>query len=112
MSRPGNRDGPERPLRRLGESLGQVAGQLGLDSPVAFAAVLRGWEEAVGAQVAAHARPRALRSGVLTVSVDAAVWGTSLAFLENVVLDRLEAVAGERAVTALRPVVDPRLGQA
>lgn len=103
------KDGSERPLRRLGESLGEVAGKLGLDSPVAMASVIRGWEEAVGAQVAAHARPRALRGGILTVTVDAAAWATSLTFLEDVVLDRLEAVAGERVVTSLRPVVDPGL---
>lgn len=104
-----NRDGPERPLRRLGDSLGEVAGRLGLDSPTAMASVIRGWEEAVGTQVAAHARPRALRGGILTVTVDAAAWATSLAFLEDVVLDRLEAVAGQRVVTSLRPVVDPHL---
>src|SRR2546427_10778496 len=69
-------ESPARPVRRLGESLAEVAGHLHLDDPVVTAGVFAGWADLVGAAVAAHARPRVLRQGVLTVEVDSPAWAT------------------------------------
>jgi predicted nucleic acid-binding Zn ribbon protein len=52
------------------------------------------WEEAVGAQVAAHARPVRLDDGVLVVEVDEPAWATQVRFLSGTVCERLEEVAG------------------
>ena len=43
------------------------------------------WEEAVGAQVAAHARPVRLDGGVLVVEVDEPAWATQITLLSNTI---------------------------
>ena len=52
------------------------------------------WEDAVGAQVAAHARPVKLSEGRLMVEVDEPGWATQLRFLEVELLARIKATAG------------------
>jgi predicted nucleic acid-binding Zn ribbon protein len=52
------------------------------------------WDEAVGEQVAAHARPLRLDEGVLVVEVDDPAWATQMTFLAATVRERLAAVAG------------------
>jgi predicted nucleic acid-binding Zn ribbon protein len=52
------------------------------------------WEEAVGAQVAAHARPVRLDGGVLVVEVDEPAWATQITLLSNTIRERLVTVAG------------------
>jgi predicted nucleic acid-binding Zn ribbon protein len=53
--------------------------------------VFGGWADAVGAQVAAHARPVKLDGSVLLVEVDEPGWATQLRFLEADLLERLTA---------------------
>ena len=52
------------------------------------------WEEAVGAQLAAHARPVRLDRGVLVVEVDEPAWATQIALLANTIRERLDSVTG------------------
>ena len=52
------------------------------------------WEEAVGAQVAAHARPVRLDGGVLVVEVDEPAWATQITLLSNTIRERLMTVTG------------------
>lgn len=52
------------------------------------------WEEAVGATIAAHARPVQLTAGRLLVEVDEPGWATQLRYLETELLARLETAAG------------------
>jgi predicted nucleic acid-binding Zn ribbon protein len=52
------------------------------------------WEDAVGPQVAAHARPVKLAEGRLLVEVDEPGWATQLRFLEVDLLARIAACAG------------------
>lgn len=52
------------------------------------------WEDAVGPQVAAHARPIRLSEGTLVVEVDEPGWATQLRYLERDVLTRLAEVGG------------------
>jgi predicted nucleic acid-binding Zn ribbon protein len=75
----------------------------GLRGPGAGAVkgVFADWDEAVGARVAQHARPVALRDGVLVVEVDEPGWATQLRYLQAAVLERLAEVAGPGAVTSL-----------
>ena len=89
--------------RRLGDSLRAVSRELGLPDPAAFDAVIEAWPGAVGAAVSAHARPRHLRDGVVTVEVDDGTWATQLRYLETEIVTRL-AGAGA-VVTGLRVVV-------
>ena len=52
------------------------------------------WDEAVGANVAAHVRPVRLDNGVLTVEADDPAWATQVKFLTSTITERLAAVAG------------------
>jgi predicted nucleic acid-binding Zn ribbon protein len=65
-------------------------------SSKAVGGVFARWDETVGAQVAAHARPVKLDGERLIVEVDESGWATQLRFLESDLLDRLATVTGER----------------
>ena len=54
------------------------------------------WDEAVGAQVAAHVKPVKLDEGVLVVEVDDPAWATQVKFLTPTITQRLADVAGVR----------------
>ena len=102
-------DDPEhlgaRPPRRLSETLSEVASDLQLDEPEVLAGVLGGWNAMVGEAVAAHARPRTIRQGILTVEVESPEWATQLRYLEAEVLRRIGRKVRPGAVTGLRVVV-------
>src|SRR5919109_4717827 len=56
------------------------------------------WEEAVGRQIASHARPVTLRDGVLTVAVANAPWMQELNFLQRGLAEKLNSLLGEPIV--------------
>ncbi|RMF83165.1 MAG: DUF721 domain-containing protein, partial [Nitrospirae bacterium] len=55
----------------------------------------RAWPEVVGAPIAAHSRPAALRGAALVVHVDEAAWLTELSYRRGELLARIHAWAGE-----------------
>jgi predicted nucleic acid-binding Zn ribbon protein len=81
--------------------LRQVTARLGLPAPDVLGQVFARWEELVGVDVAAHAVPKTLRDGVLTVAVDHPAWASSLRLLSADLLRRLAAATGEGTVTEL-----------
>ena len=60
------------------------------------------WESAVGAAVAAAARPTAERDGVLTVTCTAAVWAQELDLMSDELIMSLNDALGEQALRQLR----------
>jgi predicted nucleic acid-binding Zn ribbon protein len=88
------------------DSLEGMARRLGAPTASALGAVFRQWEEAVGATVAAHARPVSLADGVLVVAVDQPGWATQLRYLSADLLGRLADVAGEGVVGRIDIRVD------
>jgi predicted nucleic acid-binding Zn ribbon protein len=66
---------------RLGKLVPRVLKDLGLGESARALRVAECWEEAVGAEIARHRRPNALRGGVLEVTVDsgpcATPWATT-----------------------------------
>lgn len=60
------------------------------------------WEEAVGPEIAAAARPVALRDGVLTVHVRHAVWVQELHAQRQSLLRRIQRLPAGAAVRELR----------
>jgi predicted nucleic acid-binding Zn ribbon protein len=94
-----------RPIRRLRESLAEIAADLHLDDPRAVGGVLEGWAAAVGETVAAHARPCTLREGILSVEVDSPEWATQLRYLEEDLLRRLGRSVPPGVVRGIRVVV-------
>lgn len=96
---------------RLGRILERSLEGRRLASVLVEAEIAARWAEAVGPQVAARARPEALRDGVLVVRVATSPWLTELAFRKPRLLERINAVAGAPAgapvVTDLRLVSGP-----
>ncbi|HYT38978.1 MAG TPA: DUF721 domain-containing protein [Acidimicrobiia bacterium] len=105
MSRDHRFERTDRPVRRLGEALSEVAADLHLDDPGDVAAVMAAWPAAVGAVIADHVRPRRLHDGELLVEVDAPIWATQLRYLEEDVLRRLGRKIRPGVVKTIRPVV-------
>jgi predicted nucleic acid-binding Zn ribbon protein len=60
------------------------------------------WERAVGAEIAEHCRPTALRGGVLEVTVDSSVWSQHLQMRRDEMLGGLRSALGPDAPADLR----------
>ncbi len=86
----------------MGASLNRLSASFGGPPAGVLTAVFASWDDVVGEGVAAHARPRSLRHGVLVVMVDDPVWATQLRWLESDLLARLASVAGEGTVTEIQ----------
>jgi predicted nucleic acid-binding Zn ribbon protein len=76
-----------------------------------LADVQRAWPEAVGASVAAEARPTSERGGVLTVSCSAAVWAQELDLMAPAILERLNGLLKGGQIGRLRCVAVPPSGR-
>ncbi len=93
-------------------ALERLRAQLGLPDPAVIEVMSSRWGEIVGAGIAAHARPRGLRDGLLTIAVDAGSWATELRYLETQICARALEVTGVPVVTSVRVVVEPPPGPA
>ncbi|MDJ0849901.1 MAG: DUF721 domain-containing protein [Myxococcota bacterium] len=89
-------------LEGLGKLVPRVLEDLGLDMPVRVLRIAERWEEAVGAEIAAHCRPLSLRDGTLEASVDSSVWAQQLQLRKPEILTALREVLGDEAPTDLR----------
>jgi predicted nucleic acid-binding Zn ribbon protein len=100
---------PDRGPRPVRESLDRLAAGLGggRGDSASLAALFTRWEEAVGGDVAAHARPLSLRDGRLVVGADDPAWAAQLRWLEAHLLRRLGDLLGPDVVTAVDVRVRP-----
>ena len=67
-----------------------------------LASVQATWNQTVGEQLAAVAKPVSERSGTLTIECADSVWAQELDLMQGQLLERLRAELGERAPEALR----------
>lgn len=63
------------------------------------------WSDAVGALIAAEARPVSERGGVVTIACSAAVWAQELDLLSTTLLVRLNECLRDGGITRLRCIV-------
>lgn len=98
--RPLNQSEPDLP-RSISRSLAAVAADMGMSGTDHLATVFGGWEDVVGAAIAAHAQPISLSDGVLSVSVDHPSWVTQLRMLSPKILSALEERAGTTVATEI-----------
>ena len=77
-----------------------------VEPATSLAAVQSVWRAAMGARIAARARPLKEKDGVITVGCSAATWAQELDLLQDDLLARLNAALGPRDVRGLRFVVD------
>ncbi len=99
--------GPDEP-RPLQDSVDDLVRSLRGIGARSLAGVFSRWAEAVGPQIASHARPASLVDGCLLVEVDHPTWATELRYLEVDVLARLRDVAGVDEVTRIEVRVRSR----
>ena len=79
----------ERPPRKISELLDRTTRLLGAPSSHTTSAVVSGWEDLVGADIAGHARPVSLHNGVLVLAVDHPAWAAQLRFMTADLLARI-----------------------
>lgn len=97
-----NRDKPVSDPAPLGSLLPAAAGRLGLDDGGAVGAVWRRWRDIVGDDVAAHAEPTSLRSGVLRIRADSPVWAHEIGYLAEEIKTRANSLLDRQAVSEVR----------
>jgi predicted nucleic acid-binding Zn ribbon protein len=88
---------PKTRPQPLGDLVPRVLGDLGYDAANALTELVERWEDAVGAEVARHARPAGLRDATLEVSVDSSVWCQQLQLRREEILAALVRELGDRA---------------
>jgi predicted nucleic acid-binding Zn ribbon protein len=74
----------------------------GWSDRLAGGTVFARWAALVGAEVAEHARPMALRDGELTIQAASTAWATQLRLLQSQLLRQIAAGVGRDVVRRLR----------
>lgn len=96
MTRRGRRE-----PRRVGDVIGNVLDDLGLEGTSAVLRIAERWEGIVGAEVARHCQPSRLRGTVLEATVDTSVWCQQLQLRQREILAALRREFGADAPTEL-----------
>jgi predicted nucleic acid-binding Zn ribbon protein len=74
----------------------------GWQQQVAVGAAFGRWEQIVGPELAAHARPCGLAGGELVVVADSTAWATQLRLLAATLIRRLNAELGDGTVRRVK----------
>jgi predicted nucleic acid-binding Zn ribbon protein len=85
----------------LGSLVAQVLEDIGAGDSARVMRIAEHWEEAVGAEIAAHCRPTALRGDVLEVTADSSVWCQQLQLRGPEIIEALRAALPEDAPSEL-----------
>jgi len=91
-----------REPRRVGDVVGTVLDDLGLEGASAVLRIAERWEAVVGPEVARHCQPSMLRGSVLEATVDTSVWCQQLQLRSPEILAGLRREFGPDAPTDLR----------
>ena len=83
------------PVKR---SLAYLAKKLGAGAPDAMAVIFEDWENVVGKDLAAHAKPESLADGILIVSVPDAMWLSQMKWMTSGIADSINRRVGNNAV--------------
>jgi len=96
---PGSPQGRRRDTVAVGDLIGQVVKQAGLEDGGKLAKLKRAWLEAVGKDFAGQTRLQGLKAGVLTVEVDSAALAQELSvYYKRQLLRRLGEQTGVKLV--------------
>jgi len=83
-----------RRAARAGDLLNSLLAGWGLDERLSQYRAMLIWDEVVGPQIAAHARPLRIRDDILEVGVDQPTWMQQLQLLKPQILAKLNARLG------------------
>ncbi|MBM7771044.1 putative nucleic acid-binding Zn ribbon protein [Actinokineospora baliensis] len=92
----------ERDPQPLGRLASRIAVERGWQGNLANGQVFDRWATLVGAEIAEHAKPVALKDGELTVQADSTAWATQLRLLQRQLLAGIAASVGRDVVTRLK----------
>ncbi len=106
MSRGWSRRRPDDDPVSLAAALDEVRADLGMPALEGLAALVGGWSELVGPEIAAHTRVDGVRAGTVLVLVDHPAWATQLRYLEATIVERARSLLGAAAVTGVRWRID------
>jgi predicted nucleic acid-binding Zn ribbon protein len=84
---------------RIGDVAAGFVADRGWERPLSEARLFTAWADIVGADVAAHCEPSALREGELRISAQSSAWATQLRMLGGTLLARIVADLGPDVVT-------------
>lgn len=97
-------------IGRIGEMLNGLAGHKKWRTRLAQHTLFLDWEELVGPEIAAVARPEVVRDSVLWVRVVDQVWCQQLQYEQNTLLETINhRLAPEQRIAAIRLRMDPGL---
>jgi predicted nucleic acid-binding Zn ribbon protein len=94
--------GARKNPKGIAQALAEWSAALGIDQTLRRYAVITGWEEIVGAQIARVTRPQRFENGVLFVSVTTAPWRAELSLQRMEIIAKLNKAAGSRIVKDIR----------
>jgi predicted nucleic acid-binding Zn ribbon protein len=89
-------------LTSLDAVLGSVLDDLGIEGAQLAFRLAEGWEQAVGAEIARHCRPVAIRHGVLEAEVETSTWAQQLQLQRGEILASLRELLGDEAPSDVR----------
>jgi predicted nucleic acid-binding Zn ribbon protein len=87
---------------RVIDALDAIRREFRMGAPSEIDALLAGWDDLVGAALAAHSRPQTVRGGVLVVLADSAAWAGQLRYLDQVLVERIAAELPQVTVREVR----------
>ncbi|WP_321370021.1 DUF721 domain-containing protein [uncultured Desulfuromusa sp.] len=90
---------PMKHAEKVGFLLKQILGQPGFGEQLNRHQAWLVWDQLVGEQIAARARPFKLRKGVLEVQVDHPVWMQQLQLMKPQILEKIEAKIPNAGIT-------------
>ncbi|MGI8426816.1 MAG: DUF721 domain-containing protein [Actinomycetota bacterium] len=91
---------------KLGSLLAQLAAKWGMDYPMESARLFAGWQDIVGAEIAAKCQPTALKQGVLKVKTSSPAWASEFKYLAPAVIKRVNEELGHPVVKEIRPWIE------
>jgi len=94
-----NERAPMKRAERVSSLLKQILGQPGFGEQITRHQAWLVWDQLVGEQIAARARPLRLRKGVLEVQVDHPVWMQQLQMLKPQILEKISAKIPSAGIT-------------
>ena len=92
----------------ISDGLDRVLRGLGNPGVAAVRTVFSDWEELVGSETAAHAKPVSLDGQCLVVAVDESGWATRFRYEQAGLLERFAAELGKGVVTRIEVFMRPK----
>jgi predicted nucleic acid-binding Zn ribbon protein len=95
----------------LGAAIRRLLAERGWEQQAAVGSAFGRWDQIVGPELAAHARPDGLTDGELLVVADSTAWATQLRLLAATLVKRLNAELGDGTVRRVKvrgPAGPPR----